>query len=131
MATFDVKRIPEFETIQHVSKLFRDGKCLLDEFITNIESDKNFAPELGDLFAIIEDIADCKIHPKYKKLHLSDKLKFTGYEAKSKHLRLYLFHEKGTGQILAFGGKKGDQDEDIKRFEKLIKEYTLYKNQEK
>lgn len=131
MAIFDVRRIPEFETIQQVSKLTRDGKCLLDEFIARIESDKNLAPELGSLFAIIEDIADCKTHPKYKKLHLSAKLKFTGYEAKSKHLRLYLFHENGTGQILAFGGKKGDQDEDIKRFEKLIKEYSLYKNQKK
>jgi hypothetical protein len=100
---------------------------VLDDFIREIEADGNLTPELGDLYAIIEDVANCKAHPKYKRLRLSDNLKFAGYEVKSKHLRLYLFHEKGTGQILVFGGKKTNQPKDIKRFEKLIREYTQYK----
>ena len=119
MITFEIERIPEFDTIQNVNKLIRNERCLFDEFVEEVEANGNLAPELGDLFAIIESIADCVIHPKCKKLQLGINLKYAGYEAKSKHLRVYLFHEKGTGQILVFGGMKGDQDEDIKRFEKI------------
>jgi len=131
MITFDARRIWDFETIQPVYKIVRNGKCLLDDFVTRIESDKNLAPELGDLFAIVEDIANCKLNPRHRKLHLSKHLRHSGYEAKSKHLRLYLFHEKGSGQILIFGGKKGEQAEDIKRFEKIIHEYTTFKSRKK
>jgi len=54
-------------------------------------------------------------------------LKYSAFEVKSKHLRLYLINEKETGQIHILGGKKGDQDEDLKRVEKIIREYTEFK----
>jgi hypothetical protein len=129
MITFEVRLIPEFETRQRVNKLVRNGKCLVDNFQDEIKKDKNIAPELDELVATIEDVANGKIVPKnqYRKLNVSDKLKYAAYEVKSKHLRLYLIHEKDTGQIHILGGKKGDQDEDIERVERIIKEYTLFR----
>lgn len=134
MPEFDVIKIDEFDTIQPVFKLVRNGRCRFDEFCEQIESDNNLNAELGDIYAVIEEVANCNgfLPPaKFKQLHLSGKLAFKGYEAKSKHLRVYLFHDKETGQIIALGGKKGDQDEDINRFVKTIKEYTEYKLQNK
>ena len=133
MAIFAVEHIPEFETRQKVHKLIRNGRCFIDEFENEIEQDENIAPELDELFATIEDVANGKMIPKnqYRKLHLSKKLKYSAFEAKSKHLRLYLINEKDTGKIHILGGTKGDQDEDIKRLEKIIKEYTEFKLSEK
>ena len=126
MPDFNVIRIDEFNTDQPVYKLVRNGKCKLDEVIREIEGNSKLEAEFAELYAILEAVANRNgILPKqrYRKLQLSEKLKYTGYECKSKHLRLYVFHEKGTGQIIAFCGTKGDQDEDLKRFEKLLKDY--------
>ncbi|HLG03472.1 MAG TPA: hypothetical protein VI731_07740 [Bacteroidia bacterium] len=129
MVNFVIQHIPEFTTRQRVNKLLRNGRCMLDEFWTEIRGDNNLAPELDELVATLEDVANGKWVPlnQYKKLHVSNKLRFAPFEAKSKHLRLYLFHERETGQILIIDGKKGDQDEDIKRVERIIKEYTMFK----
>ena len=82
--------------------------------------------ELTAIYQIIEDVANCKAHPKCKKLQLG-KSKIQGYEAKSKHLRTYFFHEKGTGQIVVIGGTKKNQVQDIDRLKKIIKEYQRFK----
>lgn len=102
---------------------------MYDEFVTDIERDKNLEPELDEVFSIIEDIADNKLLPKgdYRRLHLSNKLGFTAFEAKTKHLRVYLFHDSGTGQIIICGGLKKNQDKDIDRVERIIKEYSAWK----
>lgn len=133
MSTFEVKLIPEFETRQRVNKLIRNGKCLVDDFKNSVERNLNIKPELYELFATIEDVANGKMVPKnqYRQLKLSSKLKYKGFEAKSKHLRLYLIYEKDTGQILILGGKKASQKEDIKRLEATIKEYTTFKKSQK
>jgi len=126
MINFAVARISEFDsTVQRVYKLIRDGKCLLDSFIEEHEG-SNLEGELATIYQIIEDVANCKAHPKCKKLHLG-KSTFHGYEAKSKHLRTYFFHEKGTGQIVVIGGTKKNQVQDIDRFKKIIKEYQRFK----
>ncbi len=131
MTTFVVTQIEDFETNQKVNKLFRNGKCILDEFIKEIKADRNLSEEIGDLFAIIEDVANEERLPKtkYRNLHLSKKLKYSPYEAKSKHLRLYLFHDKENGQIIVLGGKKGTQLKDLSKFDKIIQEYTKYVQQ--
>jgi hypothetical protein len=121
MATFAVERILEFNTtIQGVFKLVRDKRCLLDKFIKDIEG-TNLEPELSTLYQIMEDIANGRQHPKCRKLHLEKGIH--GYEAKSKHLRLYFFHENNTGQIIVLGGKKKTQDLDISKFTKVLKEF--------
>lgn len=129
MPKFEVEHIAEFNTRQRVNKLIRDGKCMFDAFITDIRSDYNLEPELGDLFAVIRYVAEGTTpflpKKKFRKLKLSTKLKYAGFEAKSKHLRLYLFMEKSSGMILAFGGSKGTQEQtDLQLLEKIIKEYS-------
>ena len=133
MVTFVVIELDQFETKQKVNKLVRNGKCFLDEFINAIRSDKNLAPELAVLYAIIEDVANNKNLPpqRYRKLHLKKNLNYTPYEAKSKHLRLYLFYDKAIGQIIVFGGKKGSQFKDLDNFERKISEYSHFVQQQK
>ena len=45
------------------------------------------------------------------------------YEAKSGSVRVYLFHEEYTGGVIITGGKKDNQEEDIKSVIKTIKDY--------
>lgn len=110
----------------------RNGKWLIDEFLEDVKKDKNFEPELGELYATLEDTANGKMVPKnqYRKLRLSKKLKFGAYEAKSRHLRLYLIHDE-QGKIIVIGGKKTNQERDIERLEKIIKEFAEYKRNQK
>ena len=133
MPTFVVIEFDQFKTKQKVNKLLRNGRCLVDEFVNEIRGDKNLAPELSELFATIEDVANSKIVPpnRYRKLHLKKNLNYTPYEAKSKYLRLYLIIDKEKGQVVVFGGKKGSQSKDLKNFEKRITEYSIYKQQNK
>lgn len=124
MSTFTVEEIAEFSeagTVRKVVKLIRGKKCLLDEFIEDIEG-TNEEDELATLYQIIEDVANCKQHPKAKKLKLGKKI--DGFEAKSKHLRLYYVIEKETGVVLVIGGKKKNQPKDIERLKTIIKEYN-------
>ena len=64
MTIFEVRHIQEFETRQRVTKLIRNGKCLVDDFKDEIQKDKNIAPEWEELVATIEDVANGKIVPK-------------------------------------------------------------------
>ena len=133
MATFAVKHIDELErTKQAVFKLVRNGKCLFDEFAEEIEKDNNLSPELDELIANLESVANNERLPpqRYRILHLNSKLAFTPFEVKTSHLRMYLFRDDETGQIVLFGGKKGDQESDLERVDKLIKEYAVWKREE-
>jgi hypothetical protein len=99
---------------------------LYDEFKTEIKQDNNLKAELGDLWAILKYVADGKApylrETKYKKLKNT---KYPIHEAKSKELRLYVYID--DGMIIILGGKKTEQDEDIKRVEGIIKEYLEFK----
>lgn len=121
--------LDEFSTPQRIFKLVRNNKCLIDSFLTEIKKDKNLEPELGELYAIIADAADGSLLPpsRYKPLKIAKNLKYQPYEAKTYHLRIYLFHERESGMIIIIGGKKTEQRQDLKRVEQIIKEYTLFK----
>jgi hypothetical protein len=131
MIIFEVEDLG-FNTRQRINKLKRNGKSLIDEFLEEIKKDKNLEPELGELYATLEDTANGKMVPKnqFRKLRLSSKIKYSAFEAKSKHLRLYLFHDE-NGKIIVIGGKKVEQERDIERLEKIIREYTEYKRMQK
>ncbi len=105
---------------------------MYDEFYREIEKDRNLEPELYDLQAIIEDAANVKLLPKnkYRKLNLSRNLRLSAYEAKSKNLRLYLIHESISGKIIILGGKKTTQVKDIKKVEKILREYAEFLKQD-
>lgn len=132
MVTFAVEKVSDFVTVQGVSKLIRNDKCLLDRFLESIEN-TNLESELGTLYQIIEDVANCKSLPKTKcnTISLGKGVKYQGYEAKSHHLRLYFFHDKETGQILVIGGKKKTQEKDISRLRQIVKDYQSYKQSQK
>ncbi len=128
MINFTVERIEQFETTVKVYRLYRGDRCKYLEFRDDIKG-TNLEPELGDLYAIVRKVANGERLPpsSYKRLSkLSSKLKFSGWEAKSDNLRLYLIHHNGV--ILILGGKKGEQDEDTETLEKTIKEYTEFIN---
>ncbi len=131
MIRFATEHIEDFETAVPVNKLIRNGKSLMDEFVTEIKKDKNLASELGDLFAIVEDVANKKRLPptRYRKIIVPKKFKFKPYEAKSKHLRLYLFHDNESGQVIVMGGKKTEQKSDIEHLKSIVVDYTnFYRN---
>lgn len=131
MATFTVELVPDFATRQRIYKLRRNGKCMVDEFRKDIMADSNLAPELLNLDAALMNVANgLPVPPShYKKLHTGEKLKYAIFEVKSRHLRLYLFQEKETGQIMIVGGKKVRQKKDIARVIEIVKDYTLFKQQ--
>ncbi len=133
MPTFGVRQLEIYKTSVRVFKLIREQHCFYDDFVEEIALDKNLERELYDLDAIIEDAANGKLLPagRYRKLRLSAKIKYSAYEAKSKHLRLYLIHEYETGKILILGGKKTTQDKDLDRLERLLKEYHEFTQQQK
>jgi putative component of toxin-antitoxin plasmid stabilization module len=122
MPTFAVKHIDKPHIKQPICKLLRDDKCFFDEFIEEIKADKNLSPELGKIWAIIEDVANgLKVPPKKYKNVGNDT-----YEAKSKHLRAYHCRKDGL-VILVSGGKKTTQKQDMSRAKKIIKEYLQQK----
>ncbi len=45
------------------------------------------------------------------------------YELKTKHLRLYIFHQSRIGRVIVFLGKKTTQKKDIKKFRSIKKQY--------
>jgi hypothetical protein len=131
MSNFTIAEIKEFDTKQKVNKLLREGRCYYDEFISATKRDANLSKELGDLYAVIEYLANGKQPQlpttRYRKLEIGSKLKLAIYEAKSRHLRMYLFHESGTGQILILGGKKTEQTENIEKIKRIAKEFAVFK----
>ena len=129
MTIFTNEVITGFETKQPISKLIRNGKSLIDEFIRDIKADKNLSPQLAELYSIMEDVGNNLLVPrtKYKRLNLR-RLKYCPYEAKTSNLRLYVFRDDDLGILIVIGGKKTEQTEDLRRLEKLIKEYSFYKS---
>jgi len=51
----------------------------------------------------------------------------TEYEIKTHNLRVYLFREVKTGNIIVLGGRKNTQSKDIHHFRKLKKGYLTFK----
>lgn len=106
-----------------VYELCKNGKSLFEEFFDKIEKENNLFSNLSAAIRIIEDTANLKMRPDTQFRILHTKLDCKVYEAKSGSIRIYLFHEENTGRVIVTGGKKSNQDEDIRNIEKIIKEY--------
>lgn len=108
-----------------VYELCKNGSSLFEEFFKEIENDGNLISNLASAIRIIEDTANLKLRPKKQFRQIQGhSLKCKIYEAKSGSVRVYLFHEENTGRVIVTGGHKGDQNEDLKRIEKIIREYN-------
>jgi putative component of toxin-antitoxin plasmid stabilization module len=129
MHTFALKEIEEIKGKLKIYKLLVDGKCSFDEFEKEIENEGNLKSELTTIQTRLYEIADGKSLPETKFKDITPKNGSNKeYEIKTHHLRIYLFHEKNIGRIIACGGKKGTQKEDIRHFRKIKKEYFNQKS---
>jgi hypothetical protein len=107
MTNFTYLAIESLSKHQPVYKLVRNEKVLIEDFILEVKADRNLAPQLSELYSVIEDVAKGLRLPstRYRKLKLG-KLRFTPYEAKSSHLRLYLFRDDDLGIVFVIEERK-------------------------
>jgi hypothetical protein len=133
MYTFTLEELTHYHCKAKVFALGVNGSFLFKEFVSEIKDDHQLAPELGDLIPAIKYFADGKTpflpNYRFKKLKLG-KLPYSGYEAKSKHLRVYLFTDE-EGVINILGGYKVDQTADLEKVKIILKEYHNQKLKQK
>lgn len=107
-----------------VYELQKNGASLFGEFMEEIEHDGNLFDDLAKAIRIVEETSNLKRYPKKKFRKIENhNLTCKIYEAKANIIRVYLFHEEGTGRIIVAGGVKNDQKKDIKSVVKTIKAY--------
>jgi putative component of toxin-antitoxin plasmid stabilization module len=124
MINFALEEISEISGRIKIFKLFVNGMCYFDEFEKEIAQEGNLISELRTIVTRLHEIADGKLLPELKFRDITPKNeKNKEYEIKTRHLRVYIFHESKTGRIIVSGGKKGTQKTDIKRFRKIKNEY--------
>ena len=126
MPNYKLKEIEAVQGIQKFYKLEIDGVCEFDKFWEEMEEEGKYSSELDTMLALMDYIAKGNSLPKEKFRELkgrpsSDLIK--EYEIKTKHLRVYMFHDSGTGKIIVCGGKKGKQEKDIKKLRKTKNKY--------
>ena len=108
-----------------VYELHKNGISIFEEFFKQIENDGNLLSNIAAVVRIIEDTANLNRRPQNKFRVLKGlSVNCKVFEAKSGVIRVYLFHEEKTGRIIVMGGVKDNQSADIKKVEKIIKEYN-------
>lgn len=127
MKKFEIKEIEILNSKVRFYKLINNGRCLYDEFEEEIIMNGNYQDELDTIQAIIERVAQMlPISPnKFKLLSRNKKDPYPDYEIKSNRLRVYLFKQQKTGNIIVLGGIKTTegQKRDIEKMRKIKKEY--------
>ena len=128
MPTFAIHHIKEIHGKFNICKLEKDGVVLYDLFETEITKDKTIAGQLNSIQTTLIRIANNYDIPdtKYKKL-AGCKDEYIEYEIKTKDLRVYLFKEHSTGNVIVIGGKKSTQKEDIRNFRNIKQQYLTSK----
>lgn len=124
MNIFALKYIDEITGRLKIFKLLVNYKCEYDEFEKQIQIESSYSTELVTIQTRLQDIADGKLLPKEKFRNITPKKELVKeYEIKTRHLRVYLFHEEKAGRIIVCGGKKTTQQKDISHFRRIKKEY--------
>ncbi len=124
MAIFALNKITGVEGKIAFYKLSVDNVCEFDEFIEECEKDGNLKSELVTIQARMQQVSALKTLPQEKHRDITPKNDLVKeYEIKTKHLRVYMFHEKENGRIVVTGGKKTSQQSDIKHFRNIKKAY--------
>ncbi|MFK8013286.1 MAG: hypothetical protein AB8B80_14700 [Marinicellaceae bacterium] len=98
---------------------------MFKKFADETLNDSNLAAKFSKAISIVENSANLMRMPqaKFKQLDVGKQLKCKLYEAKTDIIRIYLFEEEHTGRIIVLGGKKNNQDKDIKSVIRTIKDY--------
>jgi len=124
MSRFALKQIDEIVGRFKIFKLLVNIRCEYDEFERQIETEGSYSSELVTIQTRLQEIADGKLLPKEKFRNITPKKELVKeYEIKTRHLRVYLFHEENTGKVVVCGGKKTTQQKDINHFRRIKKEY--------
>lgn len=124
MSKFDLERIDAVIGKQTFYKLLKDDVCEFDEFVAQIRREGSFDNEIAKIYALMQQVAELKTLPKEQFRELPNpKSEVKEYEIKTKHLRVYLFHQTYTGKIIVIGGKKTTQKQDITHFREIKKKY--------
>jgi hypothetical protein len=124
MPTFELEKIDAIVGKQSFYKLLKDGICEFDEFVAQTKAEGSFDKEITKIYALMQQVAELKTLPqeKFKELKNS-KSEVKEYEIKTKHLRVYLFHQEHTGKIIVTSGKKTTQNQNIAHFREIKKKY--------
>lgn len=129
MINFTLKRIEEIVGKLKLFKLLVNDRCEYDEFEKQIKAEASHSSELMTIQARLYDVAELRLLPKEKFRDITPKKEMIKeYEIKTKHLRVYLFHEEKTGRVIVCGGKKTNQQKDISHFRRIKKEYFNQQN---
>jgi putative component of toxin-antitoxin plasmid stabilization module len=124
MNKFALKHIDEIVGRLKIFKLLVNNRSEYDEFERKIEKEGTYISELVTIQARLHDIADGKLLPKEKLRNITPKKELVKeYEIKTRHLRVYLFHEENTGRVIVCVGKKTTQQKDINHFRRIKREY--------
>ncbi len=130
MHKFALQHIEEIHGTIRFYKLLIDGKCPFDEFTYTITTEGNLKNQLERIQTRMLAISQIQSLPSGKFRALKGcKDAYAEYEIKTHDLRVYLFKEEKTGNIIVWGGKKGTQQADIKYFRNLKKQYIQSKTQ--
>lgn len=107
-----------------VFELVRNGKNEFAAFVEDIKREGTHGAELAKAISFVERACSMQRMPKTKWRELHDPaLPCKLYEAKSNIIRIYLFHLEHKGRVIVMAGKKDDQEKDIRRFKRIVKEY--------
>jgi len=124
MRRFALKYIDEIVGRLKIFKLLVNENCEYDEFEKQINAENSYSSELVIIQTRLQEIADGKLLPKEKFRNITPKKELVKeYEIKTRHLRVYLFHEEKTGRVIVYGGKKTTQQKDINHFRRIKNEY--------
>ena len=124
MNTFALQKIEEIVGRLEVFKLTVDGECEYDSFEREIEAEGSYLSELTTIQVRLQEMAELKSLPDTKFKDITpEKEKVKEYEVKTKHLRVYLFHDVPNGRVIVCSGKKTSQKKDIKHFREVKKRY--------
>jgi hypothetical protein len=106
-----------------VSILFKDGVCEYDAQFEDFKSD--YRTELVQIESRIRnDLAEGQLLPKTKFRTIPNFYKgHKVYEIKTKRLRVYLIQDSNHGKIIAFMGKKSNQEKDYRKLKALMELY--------
>ena len=125
MYKFALNKIKAISGKQQFYDLLIDGVSQHEQFISEIENNKQYYSEHKTILSYMDHVANLKrILPKKKFRNITpSKENIKEYEFKSEHLRAYVFHLEKTGKIVTLWGYKNSQKKDLKKFRAFKKLY--------
>jgi putative component of toxin-antitoxin plasmid stabilization module len=124
MSTFVLKKLDAVVGKQSFFELVIDDNSQFNDYCQGIKNNKQYYSELLKIFTLMNLVSQLKMLPQTKFKDITpNKESVKEYEFKSKHLRVYAFHLEKTGKIVAYGGYKNTQKEDISKFRSYKSRY--------